>query len=91
MIEALWLWLLIINLLAFASGGIDKWRAKRGKWRIAESTLLALAALGGGPGLLVAMRVFHHKTRHKKFTWGVPAIIIAQIIVLALLWWKIWR
>lgn len=84
MFQALWLWLLLINLAAFALCGVDKWKAVRGRWRVRERTLLLAAALGGSPGLLLAMRVFHHKTRHRKFTWGVPAMLVLQAA--ALLW-----
>ena len=54
-----------INVIAFAAMGIDKAKARAGKWRIAESTLFALAALGGALGGTLGMRVFHHKTKHK--------------------------
>ncbi len=82
MLKALWLWLLLINGTAFALCGVDKWKAVQGRWRVRERTLLLAAALGGSPGLLLAMRVFHHKTRHRKFTWGVPAILVLQVAVL---------
>ena len=82
MLKALWLWLLLINGTAFALCGVDKWKAVQGQWRVRECTLLLSAALGGSPGLLLAMRVFQHKTRQRKFTWGVPAILVLQIAVL---------
>ncbi|MBM6917389.1 DUF1294 domain-containing protein [Intestinimonas butyriciproducens] len=82
MLKALWLWLLLINGTAFALCGVDKWKAVQGQWRVRERTLLLSAALGGSPGLLLAMLFFHHKTRHRKFTWGVPAILVLQIAVL---------
>jgi uncharacterized membrane protein YsdA (DUF1294 family) len=59
--------------------GIDKWKAKKGKWRISEATLLILATVGGSIGAWCAMKVWHHKTLHKKFRYGIPAIIILQI------------
>lgn len=80
-------WLAAINLLAFALCGLDKWKAQRGLWRIRERTLLGAAALGGAPGLLAGMAVFRHKTRRKKFTWGVPAILAAQS---AGAFWVLW-
>lgn len=72
---------LAINLLTFVLYGIDKYKAKHNRWRIPELVLLWLAVLGGSPAALVAMHLFHHKTLHKKFRYGVPAIPIIQIIV----------
>ncbi|MBR4525041.1 MAG: DUF1294 domain-containing protein [Bacteroidales bacterium] len=72
-------YLLGINLLTFFVYGIDKWKAKRDRWRIPEATLLMLAALGGSVGALLGMSVFHHKTKHKKFLIGVPLILLAQL------------
>lgn len=74
-------YLLAVNLLTFISYGIDKWKARRNRWRIPEATLLLLAALGGSIGALLAMKVFRHKTQHKKFRYGVPAILIVQLAV----------
>jgi len=73
------IYLAVINMVTFILYGIDKWKAKRSKWRIEESTLLWLAAAGGSIGALLGIKIWHHKTLHKKFTWGVPAILIAQI------------
>ena len=73
------LYLLAINLLAFLLYGIDKSRAKRGKWRIRESVLILMSFLLGTIGSLAGMRLFHHKTLKKKFRIGVPAILILQI------------
>ena len=70
-------YLLAVNLLTFISYGIDKWKARHNRWRIPEATLLLLAALGGSIGALLAMKVF----RHKKFRYGVPAILIVQLAV----------
>ena len=72
-------YLLGINLLTFFIFGIDKWKARRNKWRVPEATLLMLAALGGSVGALLGMSVFHHKTKHKKFLIGVPLILLAQL------------
>ena len=68
-----------INIVTFFLYGIDKWKAKRAKWRIEESTLLLWAAFGGSVGALLGMKAWHHKTQHNKFKYGVPAILIAQI------------
>ena len=75
-------YLLAINILTFLLYGIDKWKAKRARWRIPESVLLGLAAVGGSIGAWLGMRVWHHKTQHKKFRYGVPAILVAQIVLL---------
>lgn len=81
-------WLAVINLVTFAVYGIDKAKAKRGAWRVPEKTLFLLPLLGGSVGALLGMRVFHHKTKHWYFVWGVPAILLAQ---LALAVWLLTR
>ncbi len=68
-----------VNVVTFALFGIDKRKAQQSKWRIEESTLLLWAAFGGSVGALLGMKVWHHKTLHRKFTWGIPAILIAQL------------
>ena len=87
--RALFYYLFGINLLTFLIYGIDKWKAKKDKWRIPEATLLLLAALGGSIGALLGMSVFHHKTRHKKFIIGVPLILLAQIALACFLVYKL--
>ncbi len=72
-------WLAVINLVTFAVYGIDKAKAKRGAWRVPEKTLFLLPLLGGSLGALLGMRVFHHKTKHWYFVWGIPLILLAQI------------
>lgn len=72
-------WLAVINLLTFIVYGVDKRRARKGKWRVPEKTLFLLPLLGGSIGALLGMRVFHHKTKHWYFAWGIPAILLAQI------------
>lgn len=74
-------YLLAVNLLTYIIYGIDKHKARHNRWRIPEATLLLLAALGGSIGALLAMRVFRHKTQHKKFRYGVPLILLAQAAV----------
>lgn len=76
------LYFVFINVLTFLLYGIDKWKAKRSRWRIPESVLLGLASVGGSVGAWLGMRVWHHKTQHKKFRYGVPAILVAQIVLL---------
>lgn len=73
-----------INVLTFVVYGVDKWNAKQGKWRISEATLLMLAVVGGTIGALLGMQVWHHKTMHLKFKYGLPLILLAQIALIAL-------
>ena len=68
-------YLVIINVVAFLVFGLDKWRARHSKWRISEATLLALAVVGGSVGAWLGMSVWHHKTLHKKFKYGIPQTI----------------
>ncbi len=75
----LYLYLICINMITIAVYGIDKRNAVHGKWRIRVSTLLTLAAVGGSAGALLAMHLFHHKTRKKKVTLGVPLMLLVQI------------
>ena len=70
------------NVVTFFMYGIDKWKAKKSKWRIRETALLGLAVLGGSIGAWLGMKVWHHKTQHKKFKYGVPAIIIIQLALI---------
>ena len=74
--------LIVINVLTFVIYGIDKWKAKQGSWRISEATLLTLAVLGGSIGALLGMQVWHHKTMHKKFKYGLPMILLVQIALI---------
>ena len=74
--------LICINVLTFLVYGIDKWKAKQGSWRISEATLLTLAIIGGSIGALLGMKVWHHKTMHKKFKYGLPLILLAQIALI---------
>ena len=78
-------YLLAINTVAFIVYGIDKYKAKKAKWRISEATLLLLAVLGGSIGAWMGMKVWHHKTMHKKFKYGIPAILLIQIALIAYL------
>ena len=76
------IYLVAINIVTFFMYGIDKWKAKRSKWRISEATLLGMAIIGGSIGAWLGMRVWHHKTMHKKFQLGIPLIIVAQIALM---------
>lgn len=75
------IYLIAINIATFFVYGIDKWKAKRSRWRIPESTLLTLAVLGGSIGAFIGMRTCHHKTMHNKFKYGVPLIINLQVVL----------
>ena len=74
-------YLAAVNLAAFALMGLDKRRARRGDWRISEKALFLPAVLGGALGGLLGMRVFHHKTKHWYFRFGLPALLILQVIL----------
>lgn len=82
------IYLVAINIVTFFLFGLDKWKAKRSKWRIEESTLLGLAAVGGSIGALLGMKAWHHKTLHRKFKYGVPAILIVQVAILIIVYEK---
>ncbi len=79
MVTAILIYLLAVNVLTFIVFGIDKYKAKHAKWRISEATLLLLAVFGGSIGAWCGMKVWHHKTMHKKFKYGVPLIFILQV------------
>ena len=72
-------YLLAVNITSFLLYGIDKYKAKKGRWRISEATLLLMAVIGGSIGAWGGMRIWHHKTMHKKFKYGIPIIIILQV------------
>ena len=95
MTNALLYYLIVINIATFLVYGIDKWRstsgrllptgrkkAKQGSWRISEATLLILAVIGGSIGALLGMKIWHHKTMHKKFKYGLPLILLGQIALI---------
>ena len=91
-------YLIALNIVTFFVYGIDKWKAKRAKWRIRETALLGLAVLGGSIGALLGMKVWHHKTMHKggtrdvdnivggyQFKYGLPLILIVQTVLIYLI------
>ncbi len=78
-------YLLIINALGFLLMLVDKWKARKNRWRVRESTLLLIAALGGSVGSLLGMYLFRHKTLHLKFTLGIPLILAGQCIAAVLI------
>ena len=84
--KSILLLLIAVNLVSFALYGLDKVKAKRGLWRIRESTLLLVAALGGSLGALLGMELFRHKTKHGKFCIGIPIILAVQILLAVLIY-----
>lgn len=85
-ISVLLLYLLLINLLGLLAMFLDKRKARKRAFRIPESTLFIIAAMGGSLGSLMGMYLFHHKTRHLKFTLGMPLMLIFQLLLLLLLY-----
>ena len=86
----LFVYLLIINIIAFALMRADKKRARANTWRIPEKTLFLSAILGGSIGAIVGMQVFRHKTKHWYFKYGMPAILILQLLAAAIFWYVVW-
>ena len=79
LLYGLLIYLAAINIVAFFLYGIDKWKARHDKWRITEARLIWIAVAGGSIGALLGMKIWHHKTKHNKFRFGLPAILILQI------------
>ena len=77
-----------VNVITFMVYGIDKLKAKKGKWRVPEATLLLLAVVGGSVGAWCGVRVWHHKTMHAKFKYGIPLIMAMQAGLLVCLMTK---
>ena len=82
MVKNIVMYLIVVNLLAFICFGVDKQKARTNQWRISENTLLG----GGSLGAICGMRLFHHKTRHPKFSLGLPIILIIQAIAAVILY-----
>lgn len=76
------IYFVVINFISFLFMGIDKYKARKRAWRIPESTLFVLAIIGGSIGSIAGMHLFHHKTRHWYFLYGMPAILIIQILII---------
>lgn len=79
------IYLAVINFISFVFMGVDKHKARKRAWRIPESTLFVLALIGGSIGSIAGMHLFHHKTRHWYFLYGMPAILIIQILLVIVL------
>ena len=75
-------YIVVINVIGFALMGIDKAKARKRAWRIPEATLFLIALVGGSLGTTVGMRVLRHKTLHWYFVFGMPAILIVQILLI---------
>lgn len=78
--EVLFIYLLVINFLAFIMFNLDKWYASTGGWRISERSLFIVCIAGGALGGYLGMRFAHHKTRKTLFSLGIPALGIVQIV-----------
>ncbi len=82
----LYMWIIgIMSVLGFVLMGIDKQLAKGGMRRISEKTLLGTGALGGAAGAWLAMALFHHKTRHKVFSLGLPVLTVLHVAMFIVL------
>ena len=81
LLTVLCIYLVVVNLAAFLLYGSDKRRAKRRQWRVSERNLFLAAILGGSIGALAGMRVFRHKTRHWYFRFGIPLILVLQVLL----------
>ena len=86
--QLLGLYLLAVNAAAFLVMGLDKSRARRGRWRISEKALFLPAVLGGALGGVLGMRTFRHKTQHWYFRFGFPLLLVLQAVLLGWLVWK---
>lgn len=80
-IHIILIYLAVMNVVTFFMYGVDKWKAKRSKWRVSEAVLILMAVLGGSVGAWLGMKAWHHKTQHKKFRYGLPFILVAQIAI----------
>ena len=74
-----------VNIVAFMLMFVDKEKAKRHKWRIPEKTLFMSAILGGSVGAILGMQIFRHKTKHWYFVWGMPMILVLQVVLVIVL------
>ena len=89
LLQFLTTYLVLVNALALVLMLADKLKAKKGAWRIPEATLMGIAALGGSVGAIAGMYLFRHKTRHTKFTLGLPLILALQLVLIYLICQKI--
>lgn len=80
--EILYFYITTINIFTFLSFGVDKSKAKRNSYRISEKCLITLCICGGSVGGIIGMQIFHHKTKHKIFKFGIPSVIVLQYILI---------
>ncbi len=85
----LFIYLVLVNALAFLLMLIDKIKAKKKMWRIPERVLLGVSAIGGSLGGLLGMQLFRHKTKHLQFTIGIPVMLVVHIVLLVVLYIKV--
>ena len=85
------IYLVLINVITFLLFGVDKQKSRRNKWRIPETTLIGLAVIGGSIGAWSGMKAWHHKTLHNKFRFGIPLILMMQIVTIVLIWYYNYR
>ena len=83
----LWVYLGVISIVGFILPAVDKIKAQQGKWRISEKSLFTVSVLGGSVAMYISMRLFHHKTKHKRFMIGIPLIIVLQLAVVFAVWY----
>lgn len=88
LILLLLIYLLAVNLAAFVLMGVDKYRAKRDQWRISERMLFLFPLLCGSLGGVLGMQVFHHKTRHWYFRYGLPLLLIVQLVLAGMIYFR---
>ena len=81
----------VVNVVGFILPAVDKRRAKKDRWRIRESTLFLVSVLGGSVAMYISMRLFHHKTKHKRFMIGIPVIIVLQVALITAVWYFFFR
>jgi len=83
------IYLAAINVVTFFLYGIDKFKAKHSKWRVKEATLIWMSVFGGSVGAWLGMKAWHHKTQHKKFKYGLPLILLMQIVAAVGIWYLV--
>ena len=76
-------YLIAVNVAAWIMYGLDKWKARSGKWRISERNLLIVALIGGSVGALAGMLMFRHKTKKPKFVVGIPVMLVVHCVIVA--------
>ena len=83
----LWVYLGVISIVGFILPAVDKINAQQGKWRISEKSLFIVSIIGGSVAMYISMRLFHHKTKHKRFMIGIPLIIVLQLTAVFAVWY----